>query len=60
MLQQPPPLTPTLCLPRSQAKRCLDQAVQFYLQMGRLGVAARLMKDTAEVAEKEGDKEARA
>jgi alpha-soluble NSF attachment protein len=40
-----------------EASRCLQQAVQYYMQMGRLGVAARHLKDTAEVLEKDGDKE---
>lgn len=42
-----------------EATRCLQQAVQIYMQLGRLGIAAKHLRDTAEVLEKDGDKQVR-
>lgn len=40
-----------------RAVSCLQQAVSLYTDMGRLGMAARQLREIAEVLEKEGDKE---
>ncbi|PSC74185.1 Alpha-soluble NSF attachment 2 [Micractinium conductrix] len=40
-----------------RAVACLQQAVSLYTDMGRLGMAARQLREIAEVLEKEGDKE---
>lgn len=45
----------TLC--HAEAVRCLQQAVSLYTDMGRLGMAARQLREIAEVLEKEGSKE---
>ncbi|KAL4442687.1 hypothetical protein ABPG77_006681 [Micractinium sp. CCAP 211/92] len=45
---------------KSDQKRavvCLQQAVSLYTDMGRLGMAARQLREIAEVMEKEGNKE---
>lgn len=36
---------------------CLQQAVSLYTDMGRLGMAARQLREIGEVLEKEGAKE---
>lgn len=40
-----------------RAVACLQQAVSLYTDMGRLGMAARQLREIAEVLEKEGNKE---
>ncbi|EFN53423.1 hypothetical protein CHLNCDRAFT_53692 [Chlorella variabilis] len=40
-----------------RAVSCLQQAVSLYTDMGRLGMAARQLREIAEVLEKEGNKE---
>ncbi|GAB4813327.1 hypothetical protein N2152v2_000373 [Parachlorella kessleri] len=40
-----------------KAVTCLQQAVSLYTDMGRLGMAARQLREIAEVLEKEGNKE---
>ncbi|KAL4424294.1 hypothetical protein ABPG75_001595 [Micractinium tetrahymenae] len=40
-----------------RAVTCLQQAVSLYTDMGRLGMAARQLREIAEVLEKEGNKE---
>lgn len=42
---------------KQNAVRCLQQAVSLYTDMGRLGMAARQLREIAEVLEKEGNKE---
>jgi alpha-soluble NSF attachment protein len=40
---------------QKEAVRCLQQAVALYTEMGRLGMAARQLREIAEVMEREGD-----
>lgn len=42
-----------------EAVKCLQQAVSLYTEMGRLGMAARQLKEIAEVTEREGDESQR-